>query len=163
MMKISRKASVILSFVLTGLTGILIIVSVLLVLFRYSSSVKDALFLVCGTDTLSASVYTVIAVLLSILFAAGETAIVFLFLLLANIQKGLIFTDKNVLFLRILSWLCIGASVMFAVIGIVAFPYMIFRAFPAGFAALFFGVILRVIKNAFEEAAALKNENDLTI
>ena len=78
--------------------------------------------------------------------------------LLAAIKRGEVFTIRNVRYLRILSWCCFAAafillistltSIVFAVLGIIT---------------MFFGIVLRVVKNLFAAAVALQDENNFTI
>jgi len=78
--------------------------------------------------------------------------------LLNNIKRDCVFIDKNVQYLRVISWCC------FAVAGILflsGYYYLLFLIVAA--AAVFFGLILRVVKNVIEQAVKLKRENELTI
>jgi len=88
----------------------------------------------------------------------GFASLICLNRLLANIRRGEIFDEKNVRLLRILSW----CSFLVAAILLVSGFYYILFVFIAIFAALL-GLILRVIKNVFEQAIAIKQENDYTI
>lgn len=78
--------------------------------------------------------------------------------LLVNIKRGEVFAAKNVRLLRILSW----CSFLVAAILLISGFYYIVFVFVAIAAALL-GLILRVIKNVFEQAIAIKHENDYTI
>ena len=92
------------------------------------------------------------------LLAPAVTALCFLYRMLKNISRGDIFSGENVQCLRILSWSCFLA----AVICLISAAYYL----PFGFLAAmtgFMGLILRVVKNVFAEAVALKQENDYTI
>ncbi len=78
--------------------------------------------------------------------------------LLGNLRREAVFTAENVRRLRIVSWCCVGvAAVCFAA----CFFYLpfLFVAIAAGFMAL----IVRIIKNVFEQAIEMKSELDLTI
>lgn len=97
-----------------------------------------------------------ITVYTSVPFAGG--LLVCLYCLLHNIGKNNIFTDKNVTFLRIASWCCFAAAIIY---GVCSFRYL--PAILISLAAAFMGLILRVIKNVFEQAIMIKNENDYTI
>lgn len=79
-------------------------------------------------------------------------------LLLRNIRRGIIFAPVNVSYLRVLSWCCFFVGVIFFFFG---FYYVL--ALIVGAAAAFMGLILRVLKNVFEQATAIKEENDYTI
>ncbi len=78
--------------------------------------------------------------------------------LLANIKKDVVFDRTNVKYLRHISWCCYGAGAVFVFLG-----FYIFLSFIIAIAAIFFGLIIRVVKNLFCEAVEIKSENDLTI
>ena len=78
--------------------------------------------------------------------------------ILLNIRKGLVFVSQNVQYLRILSWCCCVVSLICLLSG---YYYVLFLLI--GFAAAFFGLILRVLKNVFEQAVELKEESDFTV
>lgn len=78
--------------------------------------------------------------------------------LLRNIRKNAIFEELNVKLLRGISWLCIVLGVITLAGG---FFYSSF--FLVAAAAAFCGLIVRVVKNVFEHAIELKEENDYTI
>lgn len=95
----------------------------------------------------------------------GYTALVCIDKLLGNIKNGVVFNKQNVKYLRLISWCCFGAAFVgllsFAIIWAVYMPFETFLVLVAG--EIFMGLILRVVKNCFEEAIALKEENELTI
>lgn len=78
--------------------------------------------------------------------------------LIANIKRGEVFTEKNVRLLRVLSWLSFIVSLILFISG---FYYILFLIIAV--CAAFLGLILRVIKNVFEQAIIIKQENDYTI
>ncbi|MDF1496201.1 DUF2975 domain-containing protein [Caproiciproducens sp. CPB-2] len=78
--------------------------------------------------------------------------------LLKNIRVGSVFVLENTKMLRIISWSCIAAGVITFGSG---FYYASF--FIVAVACAFFALIIRVIKNVFEQAIELKSENDFTI
>ena len=78
--------------------------------------------------------------------------------LLKNIRAGSVFVKDNTRMLRIISWSCIALGVITFVSG---FYYVSF--FLLAVASAFFALIIRVIKNVFEQAIELKSENDFTI
>ena len=88
----------------------------------------------------------------------GLAAMIALNKLLKNIRKKEVFTEKNVKLLRLLSWCSFAVSGILFVSG---FYYLMFLLIA--FAAAFFGLILRVVKNVIEQAVIIKNENDFTI
>lgn len=81
-----------------------------------------------------------------------------LYRLLANISREKVFDAANVKCLRTLSWACFLAALICLVSASYYIPFL-FLAVMAGF----MGLILRVMKNVFAEAVALKQENDYTI
>lgn len=84
--------------------------------------------------------------------------LIILYRLIQAIGKEQIFTADNIRRLRQISWLCI----LLALICVVASFYEIFFIF-IGACAAFMGILLRVIKNVFERAQEIKEENDYTI
>ena len=99
--------------------------------------------------------------LLITFYSCAAVGFVILFVLdrlVANISRGDVFVSGNIKLLRILSYLCF-------IISLIALIFARFRiiVFVITFAAAFFGLILRVIKNCFEEAVQLREENDFTI
>lgn len=99
--------------------------------------------------------------LLITFYSCAAVGFVILFILdklVANINKGEVFVNDNIKLLRILSYCCF-------IISVITLIFARFRilAFIITFAAAFIGLILRVIKNCFEEAVRLREENDFTI
>ena len=90
--------------------------------------------------------------------AVGMFILVILDRLINNIRKGNVFIEDNVKYLRILSYACLVISVITLI-----FAAFRFLACIITFSSLFFALILRVIKNCFEEAVRLREENDYTI
>ncbi|MBE6804977.1 MAG: DUF2975 domain-containing protein [Ruminococcaceae bacterium] len=78
--------------------------------------------------------------------------------LLFNIKNEQIFINTNVKYLRRISWSCIAVFIITLISGFFYIPYF-FIAVAAGFV----GLMLRIVKNAFQSAVALREENDLTI
>ena len=81
-----------------------------------------------------------------------------LHLLLRRIGRSEIFCAGNTSLLRRISWYCFA-------VGVICFASMFYYPpflFIAGSAA-FMGLIVRVVKNVFEEADRIKTENDYTI
>lgn len=81
-----------------------------------------------------------------------------LYRLLRNISREQVFVEANVRCLRVLSWACYLAASICLMSSAYYIPFL-FVALMAGF----MGLILRVVKNVFAEAVALKQENDYTI
>jgi hypothetical protein len=78
--------------------------------------------------------------------------------LLLRVKKGLVFTETSVALIRGISWCCILLCIFFGILG------LYFQlSYIVAVLGVFLGVCLRVCKNAFEEATAIKNENDLTV
>ncbi len=78
--------------------------------------------------------------------------------LLRKLRAGTVFTEENVRLLRCVSWCCAIAALVTALNALYYLPYL-FVAVAEGFMAL----IVRIVKNAFQEAAAMRSELDLTI
>ena len=88
----------------------------------------------------------------------GIVALVCLDVLLWNIRKNRAFIERNVKMLRAISYCCFCVAVIFIYFAVLR-PF----AFVIVFAAGFFGIILRVVKNCFQQAIAIREENDFTI
>ena len=123
---------------------------------RYSRFASEGFY---QLDLLYPEMYT--TAFITFLYAAcvpAMAALICLDRLLANIKRDQVFTGKNVRLLRIISWCCFLAALLFAFAGRY---YLVFLA--AAVAAAFIGLILRVVKNVIEQAVELKAENDFTI
>lgn len=96
------------------------------------------------------SLYLVAIVALILLLSLGR--------LLSNIKRDEVFIEENVKILRLISWCCIAIAALFTLISI-EFIFSLIIAV----AAVFIGLILRVLKNVFAIAVELKTENDYTI
>lgn len=96
-----------------------------------------------------------------IVYMAMIPVFVILFLLnklLTNINNEKVFEMQNVTILRVISYACFALSVISAVM-------IIWRllALVVCIAFAFIGLLLRVLKNVFEQAVILREENDLTV
>lgn len=101
---------------------------------------------------------TVIMTVCYICLPAALAALYSLIRLLKNILDGEIFIQGNVLHLRLLSWYCGAVSLITLAAGYFYLPFYL-----VGLAAVFFTLILRVIKNVFAAAIEIKTENELTV
>ena len=95
-------------------------------------------------------------------YILGIIAQVTLFCMLkfvTNLEKDLVFIPQNIKWLRFISYGCLSAGLLLIVVTVVYHKlYLIFSL-----AALFMMLIVRVIKNAFEQAVKMREELDLTI
>ena len=89
---------------------------------------------------------------------AGWGAIIILYKILLNVDKGNVFEEENVKSLSILSWLCIYVGVLS---GFASLRFMMFII--VSISALFIGLIVRVVRNIISKAIEIKEDNDLTI
>lgn len=105
-----------------------------------------------------ASVYLPTMITLYVCEVLALAAVGALHVLLKNISAEKVFIPQNTACLRIISWACMLAGLSFFVMGL----WRVLFWLPAFFAA-FFGLIMRVLKNVFEQAVELKSENDFTI
>lgn len=78
--------------------------------------------------------------------------------LLSNIGRGQVFVPQNVAALRRASWCCALAAVICLASALYYFPFGLV-AIAAGFMAL----IVRIVKNCFEQAVGMKDELDYTV
>ncbi len=93
-----------------------------------------------------------------IVLTFGIILIFTLFRLLNNISKKVIFVNQNTRYLRRISWCCFFIAAILFVLGI-----WVTRSVLVAFVAGFMGLILRILKNVFEEAVSIREENDYTI
>ena len=114
----------------------------------------DCLVMACMQD----SVYLPLLVTLYCAVPFGVVALVCLDKLLCNIRKEQSFIMQNVTLLRIISYCCFGEVFVFVYITILK-PF----AAVVMIACAFMGLILRVVKNVFEQAVRIREENDFTI
>ena len=82
-----------------------------------------------------------------------------LFLLLENVRRNRIFTEKSHFLLRLIAW----SSILAGVICIPLFFTFIREAICIAFVALFLGFVLHVVGQVIRAATDLKEENDATI
>ena len=78
--------------------------------------------------------------------------------LLGNIKRGEIFTAENVSALRTVSWCCAAAAIVCLVSALYFLPFFIVAV-----AAAFMCLIVRIVKNTFQQALLMKDELDLTV
>ena len=93
-----------------------------------------------------------------LLFLPVLTALYGLDRLLYNIKRGILFSEQNIGYFRLISWACFFSAV-FLLAGACLWPVLVFASGAIGFLGLF----IRVIKNMIAEAVELKHENDYTI
>ncbi|MGI6084866.1 MAG: DUF2975 domain-containing protein [Acetivibrionales bacterium] len=78
--------------------------------------------------------------------------------LLLNIKRGMHFEMTSVKYLRTAAWCCAGVCVI-CLLSTLYFAPFILVSVAAGFMAL----IVRIVKNIFEQAISMKNELDYTV
>ena len=117
-------------------------------------NIYDSLVVASGQE----SVYLPLLVTLYCAVPFGVVALVCLDKLLCNIRKEQSFIMQNVTLLRIISYCCFGEVFVFVYITILK-PF----AAVVMIACAFMGLILRVVKNVFEQAVRIREENDFTI
>lgn len=105
--------------------------------------------------------YVSILVTLYVALIPATAALISLLRLLSLVRRESVFTSEAVALLRMISWCCFAEIPVFAVCTVFFLFFAVSLALA--FAALFMGLILRVVKNVIEEAVALKNENDFTV
>ncbi|MBQ7596326.1 MAG: DUF2975 domain-containing protein [Clostridia bacterium] len=96
---------------------------------------------------------------------AGYAALICLDKLLANVKQNKVFERSSVTLLRIISYCCFYA----AAVGLVS--YFVIAATSTPLESIFIlslgegfvGLVVRVVKNVFEKAIEIKEENDLVI
>ena len=105
--------------------------------------------------TINHAMWTVLVALCS---AFAWPALWKLWRLLGNLRAEKVFVEDNVGLLRAVSWCCGGVAASCLLCGLWYAPLFILAA-AAGFMAL----IVRIVKNVFQQAIAMKSELDLTV
>ena len=90
--------------------------------------------------------------------APAFIALVQLGKMLNNIARDKVFVRDNIRALRLISWCCFAVAAVF-----VCFFFAYVLGLILAILAAFAGLVLRVVKNVFEQAVELKEENDLTV
>ncbi len=157
MIKISRKLSTTISLVLTIVFMCVIICAVIIMpaLVRVLLTTPDN---IGNHNDITVTQRTVVIIIAYALVLFAAIADVFLFFLLVRVRAGLVFTNRSVALTRGVSWCCIAIGLLFGLLGI-----WFTVSFGVGFAAIFVGICLRVVKNLIEEAIQIKAENDLMV
>lgn len=157
MFKISSKASVNLSLIISG-----VFFAVLAVVGVFLPAVVKALLRFSGEITarveITPSDNVIVLVAAYILLALALLANILLFTLLLQVKGENVFSKKSVSLIRGISWCSIGFGVIFALL-----TYYFTLSSVIAFAALFLGLCVRVVKNVIERATEIKDENDLTV
>lgn len=104
------------------------------------------------------SVYVPLLITLYCAVPAAVVALICLDVLLRNIRRNEPFVTKNVSMLRIISYCCFAEALVFVYICFLK-PFALVVVIACGF----MGLILRVVKNVFEQAVSLREENEFTI
>ena len=78
--------------------------------------------------------------------------------LLKSIKVGQVFTAENIRRMRVVSWCCAAAGLVCLGAGLLYLPCLV-CAMAAGFMAL----IVRIVKNTFQQALLMKDELDYTV
>ena len=95
-------------------------------------------------------------------YILGIIALLTLFCMLrfiVNLENDLVFVPQNIKWLRFISYGCLSAGLLLMITTVVYHKLFLVLSL----AALFMMLIVRVIKNAFEQAIEMKEELDLTI
>lgn len=149
-------------------TNISVFISLALVIITFLFLITFAIFLPSLVDSyleisqkaddFTAFQVTQIKIIVYIILIPAFIADISLLIILKLVAKGLIFSSLSVYLLRLISLCCFAEVILFGAISI-----FFLIALVVSFAALFLGIVLRVVKNVIEEATAIKAENDFTV
>ena len=78
--------------------------------------------------------------------------------LLANMKLERVFVSDNVSLLRAVSWCCAAVAVICLISVAYYLPFLV-----AAMAAAFMALIVRIVKNVFQQAVRMKDELDYTV
>ncbi len=156
MPKISKNASTVLSMILACFFMAGIVAGAILLPHLIDFLTVNSCGFIVHDFTAGGKIFITVAGY--IVLAVAAVADVFLLLLLKSIRKGEIFTSACVALIRRISWCLFLVGIIFIPLG-----FFFLSAWIVAFAGIFLGLCIRVVKNAFEEAVYLKEENDLTV
>ena len=154
MLKISKKASVNLSMILSSLFFVGLIVGAV-AMPTFVNSVIELVYNPATFPTFGKALCLITAYLILAVCMVADCVI---FALLKTVKSDNVFTAKSVALIRAISWCCFLVGALFLVVG-----YYFQLAFLIAFAAMFLGLCIRVVKNVLEQATEIKCENDLTV
>lgn len=147
-----KDKSVVLTSVLVK--AVYVLVAVCCVAAPFLVKRYDSLVIASGQE----SVFLPLLITLYCAVPFAAVALVCLDMLLRNIRKEQPFITQNVTLLRIISYCCFGEILVFAYFAVLK-PFAAVVMIACGF----MGLILRVVKNVFEQAVSIREENDFTI
>ena len=78
--------------------------------------------------------------------------------LLGNIKAGRVFISENIGHMRTVSWCCAAVALVCLLAGLAYLPFFI-----CAMASAFMALIVRIVKNAFQQARLMKDELDFTV
>lgn len=157
MLKIPSKASITLSIILAVIFFIGCIIGMFF-LPQLTDILIDTKDNIGNRDNITMAGRIYVHVLAYMLLFDILLADILLFGLLNRVKKGLVFTAGSVALIRGVSWCCMFLCAIFCGLGV-----YFQLAFIVGFAAIFLGLCIRVVKNVIEQATEIKQENDLTV
>jgi len=155
MPKIPRRVSEILSLIVAGVFFVGLIFGATIVPPIMEKLFTSAKVFVGDITPTGETVLTVAAYAVLLIAAVADALLITLIL---RVRAGKVFTDGTVALIRAVSWCSMAICAVCAVMS-----YWLIFMLVVALAALLLGLSLRVVKNAFEEAIAIKNENELTI
>ncbi|MCD7872439.1 MAG: DUF2975 domain-containing protein [Clostridiales bacterium] len=161
----NRDKSAKLTLIIVRLCYVLLALAVVAVPIYFKTELNIFYSVLGGETAKNESALVIIAPFYSVV-PAGYCALICLDKLLVNIKKEFVFCSENVRLMRIIGWRCFYAGFVGTFSFILA--YLCRGIMPVLFIILacgefFMGLILRVVKNTFDAAIKLKEENDLTI
>lgn len=157
MLKISKKASVNLSIIISALFYLaLVFVGVIMpkVIFSMLVISNNIVAIPLSSNTEEIIVIALAYIILAFALLANTLCM----LLLLQVKKENVFSKKCIGLIRGISWCAIAVGIFFAAMGI-----FVPLTFVVAVAALFLGLCVRVVKNVIEKATEIKSENDLTV
>ncbi len=147
-----KDKSVMLTSVLVKVVYVLVVVCCVIAPFLVKH--YDSLVVASGQE----SVYFPVLITLYCAVPFAVVALVCLDVLIRNIRKEQPFVTHNVTMLRIISYCCFAEVLVFVYLAVIK-PFVVVVLVACGF----MGLILRVVKNVFEQAIKIREENDYTI
>lgn len=156
MLKIPSKVSIMLSITIS-----IVLLVVCLVVAFFLPAIADMLLEArnyIGTEKIGERGLEIVLAFAYLALAIVVFADCLLMRLLFLVNRGKVFTNKSVGYIRGVSWCCFALCLPFFALG-----FFFNLAFFLVLIVIFLGLCLRVVKNVIEEATIIKSENDLTV
>ncbi len=156
----TKKSHKITNTILLVITAIFLVAGVvgLFVLPQYVNVLIDQPDKVGDRENITQLGRAVVHIMSYVILLIAICADCFLMSLFIRVGKGELFTSKGVFCVNAIMWCCFALTLASA-----SLLYYFQMALVVTVGSLIIGICLILVRNAVEEAMAIKNENDLTV